>query len=112
MVGEAQVYSGFKTSFRGNSNPGLSTMKKPINSEVRMPDVLREENGEHPGKKLFQIAESLAEEIRQGVWDNRFDPTLPITRSTVLIAELEKRSPGFDAQDYRNALARGMQNTR
>ena len=61
---------------------------------------------------LLKIAESFAEEIRNGKWDEFCNKNLPVTRNKRLISELKRRRPGFSENVYRDALASAMQNTR
>ena len=55
----------------------------------------------------------LAEEVRAGRWDHIAGiKTQPVPACPEVVAELERRCPGFDLPTYRRAIADGLFETR
>jgi hypothetical protein len=55
----------------------------------------------------------LAEEVRAGRWDHIEEiKTRPVTACSEIVAELERRCPGFDFSTYQQAMANGLYETR
>ncbi len=64
-------------------------------------------------QQLNLAAAQLAEEIWAKRWEHVTDLKVkPVGECTQLVAELERRCPGFSPNEYSRALARGMQDSR
>lgn len=64
-------------------------------------------------EKLADAAYRLADEIRDGRWSHVHDlARKPVTDCVGLTDELCRRCPGFSLEEYRRALADGMQASR
>jgi hypothetical protein len=65
----------------------------------------------HP--QLAQIGYEFACEIREGKWDHLANPNLKLVDAYPrLIPELQNRCPGFLKEEYANAIAEGLKNSR
>lgn len=64
-------------------------------------------------EQLNLAAAQLAEEIWAKRWEHVADLKVkPVGECVQVVAELEKRCPGFSASEYSRALARGMLESR
>lgn len=64
----------------------------------------------HPD--LARAAYDLAEEVREGRWDAACPPHLPSPACPALMAELDRRCPGFLLEERQEALAAGLRDSR
>ena len=63
-------------------------------------------------EELKEYGANLAEEIRLGSWDGKYDKQLPVPQSKIILRELETRCPGYSNEEYKSAIAYGLFVTR
>jgi hypothetical protein len=64
-------------------------------------------------ERLMQAGYDFAIEIRDGKWDHVSDPhDLPARGWPGLVAELQRRCPGFSDAQYSHAIGNGLFNSR
>ena len=61
---------------------------------------------------LKEFGTQVAEEIRLGALDGKYDKKSPVMESRLILQELENRCPGYSIEEYRSAIAYGLFVTR